>query len=200
VKIGRLAVVLALSVAGVACGGGPTFDGRALAGVMPSGADTPAGTALRAEEAGPKTLDEFVAATDVRAKLQSLGFKASWVTTFASAGFPADASKAPSGSALFSATAVVLGDAAKAHDAFTFYEKRLRGRAKDLTPILTTDLGKESFSFHFSSLTDAALPGVAFLFRVDNALFSVVGIGNPDPRADVTRVLAERIATRAAKV
>jgi hypothetical protein len=200
VRPARIILVLALALATAACGGGPTLTARALADVMPSGADAPAGTAIRAGEAGPKTLDEFVTAEDVRAKLRGLGFKTGWVTTFASANFPADASKAPVGSALFAANAIVLKGADEAHRAFTYYEARLRRRAKDLTPILTSDLGKESFSFHFSSLADAALPGVAFLFRVGNALFSVVGIGSPDPRADVTRVLAERIAARAEKV
>jgi hypothetical protein len=167
---------------------------------MPSAADAPAGTAIRTGLTGPKKLDEFVAAADVRSTLRSLGFRVAYTATFASASFPADPSKAPSGSALYASSAIVLRDVDAAHSGFTFYESRLRTRAKNLTPILARDLGAESFSFHFSSLEDSPLPGVAFLFRVGNALFSVVGVGNPDPAPDVARAAAELIAARAEKI
>ena len=194
-------MIPAVALVLAACGGGePVITSRALARIMPSGADAPAGTAIRTDLTGSKTLDEFVTAEDVRTKLRALGFKVAYNSTFASASFPADPSKAPAGSALYAASAIILRDEEAAHGGFTFYESRLRRRAKDLTPILAEGLGSESFSFHFSSLEDSPLPGVAFLFRVGNALFSVVGIGNPDPAPDATRTTAELIAARAEKV
>ncbi len=194
----RIVPILALVLA--ACGGGePVITARALPRIMPSATDAPAGTAIRTDLTGPKKLDEFVTANDVRSKLSSLGFKVAYTATFASASFPADPSKAPAGSALYASSAILVRDAEAAHQGFIFYESRLRTRAKNLTPILAQDLGTESFSFHFSSLEDSPLPGVAFLFRVGNALFSVVGIGNPDPAPAAARTAAELIAALAEK-
>jgi hypothetical protein len=196
----RAFIVSALALALTACGGGePDITSKELASIMPSATDAPAGTAIRTDLLGARTLEEFVAATDARTKLKALGFRLAYVVTFASASFPADPTKAPAGSALYGSSAIVLRDADAAHQGFVFYEARLRKRATNLTPIVAESLGPESFSFHFSSLEDSPLPGVAHLFRVGNALFSVVGIGNPNPAPEGARSLADLIAARAEK-
>ena len=183
-----------------ACGSGePEITATELARIMPSATAAPAGTTVNTDQVGPKKLDEFVSADDVRAKLRSLGFKVGYTVTFSTANFTPDPAKAPFGSALYGTSVIVLRDAGAAHKGFAFYESRLRKRAKDLTPILA-QIGKESFAFHFSSLEDTALPGVAYLFRVGNALFSVVGVSNPDSvAANPARSLAVLIAGRAEK-
>lgn len=197
-KLARIIPLLVLVLG--ACGSGePDVTSKELAGIMPSATDAPAGTDIRPQLSGPKKLDELVAATDVQAKLRSLGFKVAYTATFASAAFPADPAKAPAGSALYGASAIVLRDADAAREGFTYYRSRLRSRAKNLTPILAENLGKESFSFHFSSLEDSPLPGVALLFRVGNTLFSVLGVGNPEPSVQGARRLADLIAARAEK-
>jgi hypothetical protein len=199
VKPARVVIVIALALA--ACGGGePDITSTELASIMPSATDAPAGTGIRADASGPRDLEGFVTATDVRRKLRSLGFKVAYTARFASASFPADPSQAPAGSALLGANAIVLRDPDAAHQGFVFYEARLRDRAEDLTPILAENLGTESFAFHFSSLEDSPLSGVAFLFRVGNGLFSLVGVGNPDSiAANPARTLADVIAARAEK-
>jgi len=190
------ALVLVLS----ACGSGePVITATELARIMPSAIAAPAGTTIGTDQVGPKRLDEFVSATDVRVKLRSLGFRVAYTVTFSTANFTPDPAKAPFGSALYGTSAIVLRDADAAHRGFTYYESRLRKRAKDLTPILA-QVGKESFAFHFSSLEDTALPGVAYLFRVGNGLFSIVGVSNPDSVvANPARTLATLIAGRAEK-
>ncbi|MFY9586628.1 MAG: hypothetical protein WAT66_04140 [Actinomycetota bacterium] len=184
----------------VACGSGePDITATELARIMPSATAAPAGTTVNTDQVGPKRLDEFVSADDVRTKLRSLGFKLAYTVTFSTANFTPDPAKAPFGSALYGTSAIVLRDADAARKGFTFYVSRLRKRAKDLTPILA-QIGKESFAFHFSSLEDTALPGVAYLFRVGNTLFSVVGVANPDSvAANPGRSLAVLIAGRAEK-
>lgn len=197
IRIARTILVAAFAL--VACGGEPAITSARLAGIMPSAADAPAGTDIRADLSGPKTLDEFVGAEEVRTKLRALGFKVAYVSTFTTPSFPADPTKAPPGATLYGSFAIALEDADAAHEGFTFYQRRLRTRAKDSAAVLTQDLGTESFSFRFSSLEDTPLPGIAFLWRTGNALFSVVGVGNPDPSPDAVRGLARVIAARAEK-
>lgn len=194
-RFARIVLLVALPL--VACGGDPAITSARLARIMPSAADAPAGTNIRTDLSGPKTLDEFVGAEEVRTKLRALGFKVAYVSTFSTPSFPADPTKAPPGAALYGSFAILLEDADMAHDGFTFYQRRLRTRAEDLAAVLAQDLGTESFSFRFSSLEDTPLPGIAFLWRTGNGLFSVVGVGNPDPNADAVRRLARVIAARA---
>jgi hypothetical protein len=190
-------VPIVLLAALVACGGGRTITAKDLAKIMPSAADAPAGTNLQADRAGPKRLDEFVDDAAVRSKLLSFGFHVAYTTTFASPGFPADASAARPGATLDAAFGVLLRDAKAAHAGFAFYDARTRARAKHLTPVLTNGLGEESFAYHFSSLDNTPLPGIAFFWRVGNALFSVVGIGNPGPDPVAVRALVHTIDARA---
>lgn len=188
------ATVLFASV--VACGGGPTIESRDLATIMPSSRDAPPGTTLTADS-GPKTLDEFVADKALRTRLKDLGFKLGYQATFLTAGFPDDASKAPQGAALYAAAAVILSDGGPADNALDFYRRRVSRRSKDASPVLNRELGEDAFGFRFSSLDEVPLPGVVFFWRVGNALFSVVGVGNPGPSAEAVRTLARTIDRRA---
>jgi hypothetical protein len=194
-RIVRLSIVLALAI--VACGGEPTITSRQLASIMPSAANAPAGTNIRTDLTGPKTLQEFVTAQDLRTKLRALGFKVAYVSTFSTPTFPSDPSTAPSGAVLYGAAAIVLRDGKAADQAFSFYEDRLKKRAKGFTPLVTKVLGARSFAFRFSGLEDTPLPGVAYLFRIGNGLFSVVGIGNPQADPDATRSIAQFVVKRA---
>jgi hypothetical protein len=164
---------------------------------MPAAADAPASTSIRPELSGPQTLEEFVETADVRAKLRSFGFETAYTTSFTTPAFPDDPLKAPPGAALYATFAVLLRDADAAHDGFVFYEARSKARAKDPTPVLTNGFGKDSVAFHFARLEDTALPGIAYLWRVDNVLFSVVGVGVPGPDPPATRTLAQTINERA---
>ena len=167
---------------------------------MPSATDAPPGTQIDAESSGPKAaLDDFVTDADVRIQLSKLGFRVAWTTSFATANYVPDVDKAPAGSAFYGTFAVILKDDKAAAKGFDFYVKRLKGRAQGFTPIVTTDLGDEVFSFRFSALDDTPLPGLAFLWRVKNGLFSLVGVGNPSPDPKVARALAAKIAERAEK-
>lgn len=190
-RLFRHLIVLALVLA--ACGGEPAITARQLARIMPSGADAPAGTTLRAEQSGPQTLDEFVTDESVRSRLRTLGFNVAYVAAFATPNFPADPRDAPAGAALYNSFAILLRDADAAREGLRFYEGRVSSRAKDRNPVLTSELGEDAIAFRFSSLDDTLLPGIAFLWRVGNALFSVVGVGNPDPNAEAARALARGI-------
>ena len=181
----------------VACGGGSALKAKDLARAMPSATDAPPGTQIDAASSGPKTIDTFVTDPDVKIRLSKLGFKVAWTTSFATANYVPDKDKAPAGSVFYGTFAVILKDEKAAADGFDFYVKRLKGRAKDFTPIVTQDLGDEVFSFRFSSLDDTPLPGLALLWRVKNGLFSLVGVGNPSPDPKVARALAAKIAGRA---
>lgn len=188
------AVLLTLLL--VSCGGGePTVTARDLARIMPSAVDAPAGTTIHAEESGPKTLEEIAEDEQVRIKLRELGFRVGYVASFSTPNF--DPAGTTSGSALYGSFAIVLKDATQAGNSFTFYQARLKGRAANFTPVVTRSLGGEAFAFRFSRLDDMAPPGLAYLWRVGNALFSVVGVGFPDADPDATRRLAELIDRRA---
>ena len=116
-RIRRFLALVLLVATAVGCGGGdPTITSQQLATIMPSSADAPPGTTLGASESGPRTLVEFVSETDVRRKLEQLGFKVAYQATFATPAFPADPSKAPPGAALYGAFAVVLRDGCVVHD------------------------------------------------------------------------------------
>jgi hypothetical protein len=181
----------------VACGGGgPRIVAKDLAMIMPSSSDAPAGTEIDAENVGPKTLDDFVTDTKVKIKLRNLGFRVSYVVAFATRNYTPDA-PAPLGSALYATFAVLLRDGKAAEEGFDYYTDRLRTRAKDLAPIVMQGLGDEVFAFRFSALDDTPLPGLAILWRNGNALFSIVGVGNPSPDPAVTRALASTIDRRA---
>lgn len=164
---------------------------------MPSAADAPAGTDVQAASIGPKVLSEFVDDDAIRAKLRSLGFRSAYTASFATPTFPADPSTAPVGSALYATFGVVLRDEKAASNGFAFYVKRSKDRAAHLTVILTPGLGPDSFAFHFGNLDNSPLPGVGYLWRVDNVLFSVVGVGNPSPDASIVRALVSTIDKRA---
>jgi hypothetical protein len=192
----RLLVIIALAAV-AACGGEPTITAKALGAIMPSAADAPPGTQLQAEQSGPKTLDEFVADTDVRSRLRRFGFKVGYVAVFTTANFPEDLSASPVGTKLYGAFAVVFRDAGAGRDALTFYRKRVPTKAKNATPVLTQGLGPDSFGFRFSSLEDTPLPGLVYFWRVGNALFEVVGVGNPDSDGNAFRALAKTINIRA---
>jgi len=195
-KAVSVASVLLLACVMTACGG-RTITARELATIMPSAAAAPLGTQLLTAQSGPKTLDEFVSAEDVRTKLRALGFDVAYVSTFSTRDFPADPSKAPVGATLYGTFAVLVRDASAAHDGYTFYVARSRARAAHLTPILIQGFGDDATAFRFSSLDQTPLPGIAYLWRVDNALFSVVAVGNPEPDPKATRTLAGTIDSRA---
>jgi len=184
-------------VAVAACGGGPTINARELAKIMPSATDAPVGSSLQALDSGPKTLDEFVSATDVRRKLHSLGFRVGYTSIFTSPTFPADPANAPPGARLYGAYGAVFRDSGAAARGLEFYRKRVRSKAKDASPVLTEEFGKDAFAYRFASLEGTTLPGVVYFWRVGNALFEAVGVGNPDPSPEAVRVLAHRIDTRA---
>ena len=186
-----------LAALAAACGGGSTIETKELATIMPSSADAPGGTTLAAAESGPKTLNEFVAEQEVRSKLEKLGFKVAYQATFLTPSFPDDPSKAPPGAALYGAFAVLVKDDATAKEGLDFYRQRVRARSKNATPVVTDELGEDSFAFRFSSLEDAPLPGVVYFWRVANALFSVVGVGNPGPAPEAVRAIARTIDRRA---
>jgi len=159
----------------------------------------PPGTTLQTDQSGPKTLDEFVAAEEVRAKLRSLGFKVGYVSTFTTRNFPADLTMAPYGTMLYGAFGVVFRDGEAAVSALAYYSTRARSRAKNPATVLSTALGKDSFAFRFSSLEDTPLPGIVYFWRVGNALFEVVGVGNPGPDGAAVRALGRLIDSRAMK-
>ena len=187
-----------LLLAAAACGGGePTIAAGDIARIMPSATDAPPATQLRTSGLGPQTLDEFVSDEAVRDRLRTLGFRLAYVASFATGDFPEDPSTAAVGATLYSASVVVVRDAEAAGRALRFYEERLKTRAKDLTPVIATQLGGDVFAFRFSALEGAQLPGLAYLWRVGNALFSVVGVGNPGPDPEATRRLADLINRRA---
>jgi hypothetical protein len=181
-------------------GGGAEITPKELGTIMPSSADAPPGTTLAAEESGPKTLEQFVTAEQVRSRLLKLGFKVAYQATFLTPAFPDDPSKAPPGAALYGAFAVIVKDEDSATKGLDFYRRRVSARSKNPTPVGARELGTDAFAFRFSSLEDAPLPGVVYFWRVGNALFSVVGVGNPDPDPDAVRTLAGRIDTRARNV
>lgn len=184
----------------VACGGGETrIESNDLGRIMPSAVDAPAGTTIDTGTGGSKSLDEFITDADVKTRLRSLGFRAAYVAAFATANYVPDKEKAPPGSALYASFAILLENEDAARKGFTFYEARLKTRAKNVTTIVTTDVGDEVFSFRFSELDDAPLPGLAILWRRGNALFSVVGVGNPNGDPAAVRALADTIDGRAAK-
>ena len=193
----RFLFIVALASILAACNGARTITATELARIMPSAADAPMGTGLRAAQVGPKTLDQFVDDAAVRAKLLSLGFDIAYTASFATPSFPPDASTAPPGSALYATFGVLLKDAKTGARGFAYYAARSRARARHLTVVLAQNLGDDSFAFHFSSLDNSPLPGAAYLWRVGNALFSVVGIGNPSPDPAAVRSLVHVIDARA---
>ena len=188
--------MILLVAAPVACGGERSFTSKQLATIMPSAGDAPASTSIRAELSGPKTLDEFIDAPEVRTKLKSLGFKVAYVATFATPNLPVDPLKAPNGAALYATFGVLLRDANAAHEGFAFYETRSRSRATNPIPVLVAGFGEDSVAFRFARLEETAFPGIAYLWRVGNALFSVVGVGVPGPDPAATRALAMKINVR----
>lgn len=181
----------------VACGGGQTITPKDLARIMPSASDAPPGTQIDETTVGPQKLDEFVTDTNVKTRLSRLGFRVAYLAAFATPNYVPDKDRAPAGSAFYGTFAVVLKDGKAAEAGFDFYQERLKSRAKDFTPIVARDLGEEVFAFRFSELDDTPLPGLAMLWRRGNALFSVVGVGSPDPAPKVTRALATKIDRRA---
>ena len=181
-----------------ACGGETSISPKSVAGIMPSAADAPAGTNIDTTNVGAVTLDEFVSDTGVRERLSTFGFRLAYVSSFMSPNFVADKATAPLGTAFYGTSAILLRDEEAAAGAFAYYRERLQARAKDFNAfVLDEELGTEAFAFRFSSLDDTPLPGMAMLFRFGNALFSVVGVGNPGPDPAVTRALATEIAGRA---
>jgi hypothetical protein len=194
----RLFILLALTAV-VACSNEPTITSKGLAAIMPSSADAPPDTTLQVAQSGPKTLVEFVVDPDVRKKLESIGFKLGYVASYTTRNFPAELSTAPFGTKLYGAFAVLFRDAKGAEDAITFYRSRAATKAKNATPILATGLGKDSFAFRFSSLEDTPLPGIVYFWRIGNAVFEVVGAGNPGPDPEAVRSLAGTVNTRAVK-
>ncbi|HJR18964.1 MAG TPA: hypothetical protein VJ922_04525 [Actinomycetota bacterium] len=182
-----------------ACGGEAQIPARKIGSIMPSAADAPKGTEIDAANAGPRTLEEFVTDPDVRIKLSMFRFRFAYVASFDSPTFVPDKTT-PLGSSFYGTSAILLEDGESARAAFRYYSERLRGRSKGFNPIvLDEELGDEAFAFRFSELDDTPLPGLAMLFRVGNALFSVVGIGNPGPDPAVARSLVAKIATRASE-
>jgi hypothetical protein len=192
----RLLVLIALAAV-AACSSEPTISAKQVAAIMPSSADAPPDTTLLVEQSGPKTLDEFVSDPAVRAKLRGLGFKVGYAATFTTRNFPAELTMAPFGTRLYGAFAALFRDGDAAKEASDFYETRSTKKAKNATPLLVTGFGKDSFAFRFSSLEDTPLPGVVYFWRVDNALFEVVGAGNPGPDPEAVRALARKINSRA---
>ena len=196
-RAARPLFALTLASALVACGG-KSITPKGLADIMPSAADAPFGTSVQTASLGAQTLTSFVDDPAVRAKLKSLGFRVAYTAAFATANFVNDEAAAPLGSAYYATFGVLLRDAAAAKTGFAFYAARSRARAKHLSPLLTEkELGDDSYAFHFSSLDNTPLPGVAYLWRVDNALFSVVGLGNPSPDPAIVRDLVGKIDARA---
>jgi hypothetical protein len=195
----RRSIVLIAFVAVAACAGQTTITAKQLAAIMPSAADAPPDTTLQAEQAGPKTLAEFVTDSAVRAKLRSLGFKVGYVATFTTRNFPAELTTAPFGTKLYGAFAVLFRDGDDASRALAFYRTRSQKRAKNPATVLTGGLGKDAFAFRFSGLEDTPLPGIVYFWRVGNALFEVVGGGNPGPDPEAVRALTRTINSRALK-
>ena len=182
----------------VACGGETSIAPKSVAGIMPSASDAPAGTNIDTPNVGPRTLDEFISDAGVRERLATFGFRLAYLSSFMSPNFVADKAKAPLGTAFYGTSAILVRDEEAAAGALAYYRARLQARAKDFNAfVLDEELGTEAFAFRFSSLDDTPLPGLAMLFRVGNALFSVVGVGNPGPDPAVTRALARKIAERA---
>ncbi|MGH2728019.1 MAG: hypothetical protein ACRDKS_13690 [Actinomycetota bacterium] len=182
-----------------ACGGGTHLKQADLAKIMPSAADAPAATQLDTSNVGVMTLEQLVTDNAVRAELKKLHYRVGYVATFATPNYIPDAAKAPLGSALYATSAIVFQDTEDARRGFAFYEKRLRSRADDFAPLLMKGIGEELIAFRFSSLDDTPLPGLAIQWRRGNALFSVVGVGNPGPMQDIVKGLARTIDERARK-
>jgi hypothetical protein len=195
----RCLLLIASLIAVVACSSEPTITAKEFGAIMPSAADAPPDATLQTAQSGPKTLDEFVTDPAVRKKLQGLGFKVGYVATFTTRNFPEELTTAPSGTKLYGAFAVLFRDEGAARSALDFYETRSQERAKNPTPVLVSGFGKDSFAFRFSSLEDTPLPGVVYFWRVGNALFEVVGAGNPGPDPEAVRALARTVNSRALK-
>lgn len=188
--------MIALAGALSSCGGGLPILAREIGRIMPSASDAPIGTEIDTTTVGTRTLEELVTDNTVKVRLSELHFRVAYVASFATPNYIPDKSS-PVGSAFYGTFAIVFASVEDAETGFDFYRARLRGRAKDLTPLIPQALGQDTFAFRFSSLDDTPLPGVVMLFRVENALFSIVGAGNPSPDPAVTRALAEKIERRA---
>jgi hypothetical protein len=188
-----VALVLGVGACGVA---EPTFEPADLERLLPGAAEAPAGTAYRPDRSGPVELGELVAGdTALERELRALGFRAARAVTFTSA--EPDLANPRPGTLVYAAFALALGDRERAERGFAFYAERLERRSRGYTPLVGPRLGSEATAFRFSGLGETPLPGAAFLFRVGNALFGVVGAGNPDPDPAAVRRLAEGIDRRA---
>lgn len=196
----RTSIAVACLVLAGCGGGGPIITSKNVARVMPSASDAPVGTDIDQDTLGPQTIDEFVTDGTVKARLKQLGFRLAYVVAFSTRNFVLDPAQAPVGSASYGTFAIVLRDGDAAASGFDFYAARFRAKAKGFTTVLIEGLGDEVLAFRFSELEDAPLPGLAILWRAGNALFSVVGLGNPDPQVNAIRALATTIDRRAAAV
>lgn len=192
----RLSVCIAVVLAAGACGGEPRITADGLGRVMPASGDAPAGTSYLPEQSGPRTLDQFVSEEEVRTKLTSLGFRAARTATFTTPNLPPDLSQSLPGARLYAAFGIQLVNPDYASQAFDYYAERLRTRAKNYTPLLTERVGAESVAFRFSQLQETPLPGIAYVWRFGNALFGVVGVGNPDTDATAVRALVDEMETQ----
>lgn len=192
----RLSLLFVLALV-AACGGEPRITAEGLGRIMPASGDAPPGTSYLVEQSGPRTLDQFVSEEEVRTKLQSFGFRAARNATFTTPNLPADLSLSLPGARLYAAFGVQLVDPDHASRAFDYYAERLRTRARNYTPLLTERVGAESLAFRFSQLQETPLPGVAYVWRRGNALFGVVGVGNPDTDVSAVRALVDEMESQA---
>ena len=173
----RLAFLCALAVVAGACGGGggkATYSVGKLADAVVQQSEAPKGTVLVGQASGQLDIDRFPSDASEKRALREHNFQGAQQAVYITPALQSGGAPPPHASQVGS-FAVVFEDVSDARKMYDFYKQdwlptRLEGEESLPDP----DFGQASFGNRFSSFTLAPFPGVAYMWRDDNAVFAVL--------------------------
>ena len=193
----KRAVVVALLVALIGCGGSKTLTAQKAAGVLPGQSDAPAGLQFLTESSGEQPVSQVVKDSDQESKLKSYGFQKAYASFYANKAAVTVLSQQPGqadpSAHVIAMLAEVYKTADGAHKALVLNYQKDAATGSNIKKISSKKFGDETVA-EYGTQASFPFPGYLIYWRVGNTIFAVIDAGGPTAGSSLQ--VAEGYATQ----